>query len=303
MTLTNIALIGANGNLGPSILSALLSAKCFTVTILTRASSKSTYPPSVKVYHTPDSPSESDYTTALTNQDALITTFGGTNADLQITLANAAVSAGVKFFIPADFGSCDSSSDFALGLMPLYVGKKKVREHLQGLAAQGRLGWTSIICGHFFDYGLKSGLLLADVKTRKATVFDGGEISFSNSTLAQVGRAVVAISKDPEQEIVRNKMIYMQSFCITQNQLVVVLEKVMGQKWERKEVRSEDFIKENKDIVEREDDHDARENLVGVVGIVEGDWRGKKTFANEALGLEEEDLEDVVREVLKGMKL
>jgi NmrA-like family len=297
MALTQIAIIGANGSLGPSILSALLSVPSFKVTVLSRAKSTSTYPSSVTVQTIPDNPSESDYASALTAQDALLTTFGGTNAELQITLANAAASAGVKLFIPADFGSCDSSSQFALDLMPLYVGKKKVRDHLQSLAAEGKLSWTSIVCGHFFDYGLKCGLLLADLKTNRATVFDGGDIKFSCSTLAQVGKAVVKILRNPEQ--VRNKMIYVQSFSITQNELVGVLEKVTGRKWETEDVRSEDFIKKSKAAVEENPkDSEARENLVGVVGIIDGDWTGMTDFANKLLGLQEGDLEAAVRKVV-----
>ena len=298
MAITNIALIGANGNLGPSILHALLSVPSFKVTVLSRSGSKSTYPSSVKVVEVPSSASESDYTTALSGIDAFITTFAGTNADLQITLSNAAVAAGVRLFIPADFGSCDSSSQFALDLMPLYVGKKKVREHLQSLAKEGKLSWTSIICGHFFDYGLRTGLLLADTKAKKATVFDGGEIKFSCSTLAQVGRAVVKILQKPEA--VKNKMIYVQSFSMTQRQLVGVLEKVQESKWETKEVKSQDFIKEQQAVLKKGDNHDARENLVGVVGVVDGDWTSKADFANKVLGLEEDDLETEVRKVTEG---
>lgn len=299
MTLTNIALIGANGNLGPSVLNALRSATDpkLNITVISRKSSRSTYQDDVTIKYISSDQTDDELVDVLKGQDALITTFGGTNSRLQIKLADACVEAGVKRFIPADFGSCDSSSELALKLMPLYREKQKVRKYLQNLAKQGNLTWTSLVTGHFFDYGLKEGLLLLDIKKRKATMIDGGEIMWSTSTLARVGEAVVEVLRNEEET--RNKMLYVQSLCVSQKQLLEVCEKVQGSKWEVEDVTSKDFIKTNKTKMDEEDDHDARENLVGVVGILDGDWRQRKGFANEMLGLREENLEQVVREVLE----
>ena len=298
MTLTKVALIGANGHLGPHVLSALLSAD-FKVTVLSRHSSTSTYPSTVTVKHISSNPSHAELVDVLTSQDVLITTFGGTNSALQIKLADACVSAGVQRFIPADFGSCDSSSSLALELILIFREKSKVREHLRGL--EGKLSWTSLVTGHFFDFGLESGLLLMDIQKRKMIMIDGGEHMWSASTLERVGEAVVAVLKDEEQT--KNKMLYVQSFCISQKQLLEVCEKVQGGKYEVEEVKSEEFIKSKKERTDKDpNDHDARENLVGVVGIIDGDWRNKDGFANNLLGLKDQDLEEAVRGVIKNQK-
>ena len=127
---------------------------------------------------------------------------------------------------------------------------------------------------------------------------------FSTSTLHQVGEAVVSILRN--ETLTRNRMLYVQSFCITQKQLLAVCEKVLqgGRKWEVEDVRSEDFIKLNKTKMDDSNgnDQEARENLVGVVGIIDGDWRQREGFANEMLGLKEEDLEVEVRKVLERQK-
>jgi putative NADH-flavin reductase len=303
MALTKVALIGANGRLGPHVLNALLNADnpSFTITVLSRHSSTSTYLSSVTVRHHSDDPSLEELVAILQGQEALITTFGGTNSNLQIKLADACVAAGVKRFIPADFGSCDSSSPLALELMPLYREKKLVREYLQHLAQDGKLTWTSLVTGHFFDFGLESGLLLMYVKEKKVTMIDEGEIMWSASTLERVGEAVVAVLG--REDATRNRMLYVQSFCVSQKQVVDICEMVQGGKWEVEDVTREDFISKNKERMNRNPaDHDARENLVGVVGIIDGDWRKKDGFANEMLGLKEENLEDVVRKVLEGQK-
>ena len=302
MTLTAIALIGANGNLGPSVLNALLTTTnpTLSITVISRKSSKSTYPSTVTVKYISNDQTHDELVSVLTGQDALITTFGGTNSALQIKLADACVEAGVKRFVPADFGSCDSSSELALELMPLYREKAKVREYLQKLAKEGKLSWTSLVTGHFFDFGLEGGLLLMDIKKHKVTMIDGGEVMWSTSTLGRVGEAVVAVLRKEEET--KNKMLYVQTFCISQKQLLEVCEKVQGSKWEVEHVTSKDFIKTNKTKMDESDDHDARENLVGVVGIIDGDWRQREGFANDKLGLKEEDLEAVVRKVLEGPK-
>src|SRR2546423_3730857 len=172
MAIKKVTLVGANGKLGPAILHALLSAGTFTVTVLSRTSSKSTYPPSVHVARVSDDLPDDELVQVLRGQDAIVVVFAGSNSDLQIRLADAAARAGVQRFIPADFGSCDSSSARALELVPLYQAKQKVRQHLEQLASGGsqsssRLSWTSLVCSHFFDYGLKSGLLQFDIESRK----------------------------------------------------------------------------------------------------------------------------------------
>ena len=299
MTIRKVILVGANGTLGPDVLQALLSAKTFTVTVLSRSSSKSKYPDSVNVIHVSDDFLIEELVPALRGQDAIIVTFAGSNSDLQIRLADAALQAGVRRFIPADFGSCDSSSPRALDLVPLYRAKQKVRLHLEQIAADGgTLSWTSLVCGHFFDYGLKSGLLQFDLSARKARIFDGGEIKWSATTLETIATATVRVLRKVEET--RNRMLYVQSFCVTQNEVLRSLERVMGREgWQVEQVDSDMYIKEVKGKLDREPGNaKTTENLVSVVGIVDSNWEGKKDFANLVLGLQDEDLDQAVRKVI-----
>ena len=48
-------------------------------------------------------------------------------------------------------------------------------------------------------------------------------------------------------------------------------------------------------------DHDAREEVVAIWGVVAADWKKREEFANELLGLKEEDLDEVVQQVVKGL--
>jgi hypothetical protein len=153
------------------------------------------------------------------------------------------------------------------------------------------------MCGHFFDFGLETRLLSFEVKGRKAKIFDDGEIRWSATTLATIGTAVVRVLQKEEET--RNRMLYIQSFCVTQNEVLWSLMKVTGKDWQIGQVNSDDFIKEMKKKTDRNPKNaEAREALVSVVGILESNWEGKKDFANSSLGLENEDLDQVVKEVV-----
>lgn len=294
MPLGNVTLVGANGKLGPSILQALLKPNTYKITILQRASSKSAYPSPINVVRIPDAFPTSDLINALRGQDVLIVAFAS-DAPFQINLANAAAAAGVKRFIPADFGSCDSSSPRALELLPIYVTKQAVRQHLQKLTE--RMSWTSLICGHFFDYGLKCGLLQFDILNRRVKFFDSGEHRWSTSTLEDIGVAVVGILEKEEET--RNRMLYMQSFSVSQKEVLGALERVGGGEWMVEEVDSGDFIRTERAKLEKgPGDEGAIEELVSVLGIVDADWRGKKDFANELLGIGRRDLDEEVRKAI-----
>ncbi|KAI7180426.1 hypothetical protein KC360_g125 [Hortaea werneckii] len=150
----NVAILGADGKLGPAVLEALVSAS-FTVTVLKRESSKSSndhYPPSVKVARVPNDLNVESLATTLQGHDALVITIKGSQTEVQKKLADAAVQAGVRRMIPADFGSCDSSTTEAQELVPLFKHKADLRQYLQTLAAQHQgFTWTSLVTGHFFD--------------------------------------------------------------------------------------------------------------------------------------------------------
>lgn len=67
---------------------------------------------------------------------------------------DAALKAGIKRFIPSEFGS-DSRTEAFEKLLPKYAKKKLAIEYLKTKESEG-LTWTSIITGAFFDWGLES---------------------------------------------------------------------------------------------------------------------------------------------------
>jgi putative NADH-flavin reductase len=301
----NVCLIGANGNVGAPILSALEADGSFEITVIRRRSSSSS-PSTSKATEITVSPELSleELTGVLQGQDVVISSFPLKDVNQHLRLVEAAFRAGVRRFIPADFGSCDAASPWAQETLKLYRDKTLVREKLEKLAASsakqgGHFTWTSIICGHFFDFGLRSGLLHFDLDGQTAQTLDGGNVKASTSTLRRVAEATVRTLKLPQET--QNQALYVQSFCITQLELLAALEKATGSKWKTEDLESKSFLEKEKSKADA-GDHAAIEEVVFVIGTLEADWRGKEGFAMDLLGLEDEDLDQVLTQVIADHK-
>jgi nucleoside-diphosphate-sugar epimerase len=300
MSITNVALIGGTGTLGAPVLKALKGSE-FNVYVINRLTSKSVYP-RTQVITVPDDLNVDEVARALQEKeiDALIITIAGSHVDSQKKLIDAAFKGGVKRVMPAEFGSCDSADEKTNEILPLMKGKKDVRDYLLEVQRRERQGaekltWTSLVTGHFFDYGLTCGLLKFDVKGRKAYILDGGNIKFSGSNLDFIGKAVIKILEKPQET--ENKLLYVHSHHVTQLEVLDALEKVTGDEFERVDQNSEEELK----IVRPKmlnGDGEAREEVVAVWGVVASDWKEKEGFANSLLGLKEESLEDTIRKVV-----
>lgn len=153
-----------------------------------------------------------------------------------------------------------------------------------------------MITGHFFDYGLGTELLKFDVVKRKAYILDGGHIKFSGSDLKFIASAVVKVLEKEEET--KNKLLYVHSHYVTQNEITDVLEKVTSNKFERIPQESKKRIDDARPKM-LEGDHDSVEEIVAVHGIVASDWEGKEGFANDLLGLSLQSLEETVKTVTK----
>ncbi|KAK4071716.1 uncharacterized protein Triagg1_5954 [Trichoderma aggressivum f. europaeum] len=302
--LNKVCLIGANGTLGSVILQALVTANCFDVSVLQRSSSSSstTFGPSVTRLVVGSDLAVDELTEALKGQDAVVAAFPLGQGDQHLRLVEAAFNAGVKRFIPADFGSCDAADAEPQKYLPLYRKKTAVREKCEALAAQdgsAAFSWTTLVCGHFFDHGLRDGLLHINFDTRTAQILDGGAIRASTSTLRRIAEATVRILQRPVET--RNRALYVQSFNPTQLEIVAALEKTMGDKWHVQHVDSKPYLEDAQKRLESDDEKAvlvAIEDIVFVLGALDADWTRRDGFAMELLGLKDESLEDVVNEVV-----
>jgi uncharacterized protein YbjT (DUF2867 family) len=156
MSVKNVALIGAGGNLGPSILSEFLKSD-FSVTVLSREESKATFPSGVQVVKTDYSPES--LAKAFKGQDAVISIVGNDGFADQTKIIDAAASAGVKRFIPSEFGS-DTENSEVRAIVPIFNGKKQVVDYLKTKESD-TFSWSALITGPFFDWVCSTSSRLA----------------------------------------------------------------------------------------------------------------------------------------------
>ncbi|KAJ5946599.1 isoflavone reductase family protein [Penicillium verhagenii] len=294
----NVMLMGAGGLFGTEVLSALQKEGTFNLSILSRKSSSSTFPADIKVHKIDDDYPIDQLTTAFKGQDALVSTLPGRPYTVHLRMIDAAIQAGVKRFIPTEYGNNTCAA--AAKLVTLYAEKAKVIAYLKTQEHTG-LTWTAIHTGQFFDWGLEAGWLDYHLKERKVTIYDSGDKAWSTSTLGTASAAVVKVLLKPEQT--ENKPVFVASFTVSQRQVLEELEKATGEKWEVRRMSSADALKKAAEL-DTKDYSDGLKLLVLMLLYADDMDRGAD-FAkdgllwNDLLGLREENLAEVVGRVVK----
>ncbi|RFU80719.1 2`-hydroxyisoflavone reductase [Trichoderma arundinaceum] len=205
----NVTIAGATGNLGPAVVDAVKNAG-FNVTILSRTSSSSEVTfDGVNIakidYGSIDSLAE-----ALKGQDAVVSTLNHLFYDEQKALIEASIKAGVKRFIPSEYG-LDVSIP-AVRDVPYLRAKGRIQDILKA----SDITYTLLYTGPFLEWGLD--YFFVDHKSATANVWNGGDISVGISAVADIGLAVANILLHPEET--KNKGLYMASTMATHNEIL-----------------------------------------------------------------------------------
>ncbi|GIZ45618.1 hypothetical protein CKM354_000877600 [Cercospora kikuchii] len=269
MSYQNIAIAGVTGTLGPAITRALVDAG-FAVTALSRTGRTGDVPTQVTTTKV-DYSSHEALVNALTGHDALISLVP--TPWEQPALIDAAIAAGVKFFIPSEFGA-DIHGNAHAAALPISKGKPETQDYLRD--RQNQIFHASIVTDLFFDWSLQNGFL-ATPKGGPTRIFDGGDIAVTTTTFADIAKTVVAILQSPEA--FKNRPVYVQSATVTQNQLLAIAQKKKpGVLFEREDVRVADV---EKDASERLAKGDMSAMLGFVAGAVFNPVYGRTKSAEE----------------------
>jgi hypothetical protein len=145
---------------------------------------------------------------------------------------------------------------------------------------------------------MKVSFLGFDVKSCTCTIFDDGNTPFSATTLSSVGKAVAGILKHPGET--SNKSLYCESLNVTQNQCLATFQKATGKDWIVNRVTTADAVKENIEKLAKRDVMGLYQLLVcSIYGPNYGcNYRAIPGFSSELLGVPQEDLRTVVREIV-----
>ncbi|KAJ5441880.1 hypothetical protein N7445_004887 [Penicillium cf. griseofulvum] len=283
-----VIIVGATGNLGPHLVSAIDSEPRFQVSILCRDSSDcSKFPQHIPVHRVDNyDASDTNLVEILTGQDVIISAIA-TNAVLQQkAIINAAVKAGVKHFVPSEYGH-DTRNERAAPLLPpcFFTHKKQIVEYLQSKEAEG-LKWTAFVTGPFFE-------------TQAVLLKDYGDHHWSTTTLSTVALAVKNAISAPAEIV--NKYLFVESFNVSQNKILSSVESLTEAKWD---VRYHDAGEQRQLASEKlsRRDYSGLTTLMGYVTCVGGyggDYMQYEKSANVLLSLPRESLDSALKTMVK----
>lgn len=300
MPLQNITIIGASGNIGAPILSALLSPPTpFTLTVLTRPTSTAVFPPSVRVLRV-DLASLPALTAALAGQDAVVSCVPIPALAGQRIIVDACVAAGVRRFLPSDFGHNVVSGVLGDGTLARLMNvKREVIAYMEEAAGKNPgFTWTGVATGMFFEICMEHGVFGVDWERKEARMVDSGEERAGTCSMGFVGRAVRRVL---ETAAGGSEVVDVVECEVSLNEVRRLLEEEGGV--EIKVVKRETAV----EVQRRADEAVARGDMMG--GFVDllmgqsfqdGAGRQVKKTANEELGLVGRSARELVREWVRG---
>ena len=139
--------------MGSVLLKSLLSEPRFNVSVLVRESpkSKSALPETIKtIFRIPNDYPYERIVEAFKGQDAVVNAITSTQVEEQFKFIDAAIEAGVKRYVPSEYGLNNSRPE-ARALSTIFDGKGKVQEYLRSKESTG-LSWHAIGCGMWIDW-------------------------------------------------------------------------------------------------------------------------------------------------------
>ncbi|KAI4634233.1 uncharacterized protein J4E87_001405 [Alternaria ethzedia] len=222
MELKNIVILGPGGNVGNAIITELLKdGSRFSITGITRSASTYKPPPTI-THRTVDYTSFSSLQAAFQNQDAVVNciTGGATHYEPSKLIIDAAVAAGVKLFFANEFVGEITREAFRRLPEAFVGGKCRIREYLEGLGREGKMAWTSLNGGPFFDMYIPN---------RRARIYGSGNQPLHWTPLPTMGLAAGNMLRNPDP--ILNRPVLLDPIfpfsTVTQHTLLRTLEKVL----------------------------------------------------------------------------
>jgi hypothetical protein len=171
-----------------------------------------------------DYDSQTSLERALEGQDALISTVAMSAISNQPRMIDAAVAAGVKLFIPAEYTV--NSRDALAQAQPMMASVVAIQKCLA--TKEDLIAWFVINCGALLEFVLDHPVIL-DFDKHSATLWDEGEGAISLSNTALLAKAVSAVLKQPDR--VADHRLKVHGGKITQNRALEIAKQASSREW------------------------------------------------------------------------
>ncbi|KAH6886773.1 hypothetical protein B0T10DRAFT_575051 [Thelonectria olida] len=222
----NVTLAG-KGNLGSFVLQALVDAG-FNVTVLGRSEKSKEDLPSGVNFVVVDYDSADSLEAAFRGQDAVISTINSEVTQSQKFMIDAAIKAGVKRFVPSDFGSL--TTDPAAAHLPHHIPIGEIQKYLKAKAEAGLIEYTIFSVGAFTEFLLKYPLAF-NWANKTAEIWGDGNTRLSSTSLGGIGKAIAGALNNPDAT--KNRNIFVHELIVSQSQLLALAKKYSpGVEWQ-----------------------------------------------------------------------
>ncbi|KAK3112362.1 hypothetical protein LTR53_011450 [Teratosphaeriaceae sp. CCFEE 6253] len=305
--ITRVAIVGAAGRSGSSMVQELLKAGKHAVTAITREGSASELPSGIEVakinYDDP-----STIVAALRGQDALVITLG-TEAppDTQSKLIHAAGEAGVPWILPNEWAPDTTNEGI---VKDSFIFAKLAAAHGE-IRTLGKSSYLAVTCGFWYEWslGIKDAYGF-DFASKTATFFDDGQVKMNTSTWPQVGRAVASLLSLPVHaeggdterclDHFRDRNVFISSFTVSQRDMLDSVFRVTGDQesdWTIIKEPAEERFRTALEAMQKGDRAAFARWMYTRIFYDDGcgDYGATRGLANGLLGLPEEDIDEATK--------
>ncbi|KAI0892850.1 NAD(P)-binding protein [Annulohypoxylon nitens] len=208
----------------------------------------------------------------------------GLPAGTQVKLTRAALEAGVKRYVPWQWG-IDYDVVGAGSAQDLFDEQLGVRTLLRG---QQETEWVIVSTGLFMSFLFKSEFGVVDLKGRKLRALGSWEGRLSVTTARDIGRVAAEVVLDPREG--ERGVVYVAGDTVSYRQVAQLVKKRFGGEW-AEEVWDEEFLKGK--LRERPDDGMLKYTNVWAVG--KGVAWDIESTVNKKRGIEMQGLESYLK--------
>jgi uncharacterized protein YbjT (DUF2867 family) len=216
---TSFAIAGVGG-LGSFIAEHLTKQPGVTVIGLSRKGSSSKDFPSGVSPREVDYADEASVVTALKGVQVVISAVSGAGVMIQPALANAAKKAGVKLFVPSEYGV--STTGVTEGLL---VGKAKVQQHLKDIDLPYALFFTGVFSDTIFR-----AFIGFDIPNKTISITGSGNTPVSMTARDDIGHYIAHVLTHVTPAKLEWTTFRIEGDKKSLNEVVATIEKVKGVK-------------------------------------------------------------------------
>lgn len=257
--MTYLLTTSQNRGLARSIIGALVppagegKSSPYHVSVLTYPSQSPYLPPDMPanpVEHKTTDFSASSLKSAFAGYDLVISTVAGSDYDLQVRIIDAVVEAGVKRYMPDEFGH-DSLNRRIQERMPRVDARAKTIEYLRTLSSSNgtNFEWAAIAFGYVLDTALTSGNFGIDMQWQSATIHGTGDERFAVTSLRRAGIAVASTIRHWDE--IKNQYLYSAGTLTSAREVLACLDIISGFDYSVDYSDVSDCLREGKKRIER----------------------------------------------------